>query len=84
MVGRVPEIIEDLGVKMTFNNIDPIKGLLTFGVSTTQKDWVILKAMEKPYINVLWLGSLMVLVGLGIAIARRYKEFKLMRDKGEY
>jgi cytochrome c-type biogenesis protein CcmF len=84
MVGRVPEIIEDLGVKMTFNNIDPVKGLLTFGVSTTQKDWVILKAMEKPYINVLWLGSLMVLIGLGIAIARRYKEFRLMRDKGEY
>ncbi|MEY3450947.1 MAG: cytochrome c biosis protein CcsA [Bacteroidota bacterium] len=82
MVGRVPEIIEDLGVKMTFNHIDPVKGLLTFGVSSTQKDWVILKAMEKPYINVLWLGSLIVLIGLGIAIVRRYKEFTLMRDKG--
>jgi cytochrome c-type biogenesis protein CcmF len=81
MVGRVPEIIEDLGVKMTFNNIDPEKGLLTFGVSKTQKDWVILKAMEKPYINVLWIGSLVVLIGLGIAIVRRYKEFKLSRDK---
>lgn len=84
MVGRVPEIIEDLGVKMSFDNIDPKKGLLTFAVSTTQKDWVILKAMEKPYINILWLGSLMVLIGLGIAIVRRYNEFKLMRDKSNF
>lgn len=83
MVGRLPEIIEDLGIKVTLLSVDPQKNIFTLGVNTTQKDWVILKAMEKPYVNVLWIGSLLVLIGFWMAMVRRYKEFRLMRDKGQ-
>lgn len=82
MVGRVPEVIEDLGVKLTFTNIDPQKGTFSFGVNTTQKDYIILKALEKPYINVLWIGTLVLMIGFVMAIIRRYNEFVKMRDKG--
>jgi cytochrome c-type biogenesis protein CcmF len=81
MVGRVPETVADLGVKVTFMNVDPQKGTFTFGVNTTQKDYVIVKAMEKPLINLLWLGTLVVLTGVGLAMVRRYGDSSKMREK---
>src|SRR5690606_8031327 len=75
MVGRIPYEIGDLGVQMTLLNIHPETGQFSIGINTRQKDYVILKAMEKPLINVLWLGTGLLMVGFGIAIVRRYREF---------
>ena len=82
MVGQIPEVVEDLGIKITFLSIDPASGTFTFGVNTTQKDYIILKAIEKPAINILWLGTLLLIIGFIIAIVRRYSEFVKMREKG--
>ncbi|MGV3504436.1 MAG: heme lyase CcmF/NrfE family subunit [Adhaeribacter sp.] len=76
MVGRIPDVIEDLGLRLTFMNIDPNTNRFTMGVNTTQKDYVILKAMEKPFINVLWIGTLVMSLGFVMAIVRRVKEHK--------
>jgi cytochrome c-type biogenesis protein CcmF len=81
MVGQVPEVIEDLGLKISFLHIDPKTNSFTFGVNTSQKDYIVLKAIEKPMINVLWIGTVLVVLGLLMAIARRYSEFVKMRDK---
>ncbi|WP_303312306.1 cytochrome c biogenesis protein CcsA [Hymenobacter sp. BT730] len=72
MIGRIPDEVEDLGLRLSFNNVDPTKGKFTFGVSTTQKDYIILKAMEKPFINLLWSGTL--LMGLGFLMALRQRK----------
>jgi cytochrome c-type biogenesis protein CcmF len=61
--------------------VDPQKGTFTFGINTTQKDYVIVKAKELPLINVLWLGTLVVLVGVGLAMVRRYGDVSKMREK---
>lgn len=82
MVGRIPYEIGDLGVQLTLLNIHPDTGEFSIGVSTRQKDYVILKAMEKPLINVLWLGTLTLMAGFGIAMTRRIREFKKMKEKG--
>ena len=71
MVGRVPDEVEDLGVRLSLNAIDPVAGKFTFGVSTTQKDYVILKAMEKPFINLLWSGTLLMALGFGLSVRQR-------------
>ena len=71
LVGRVPDEVEDLGVRLSFNAVDPAKGKFTFGVSTTQKDYVILKAMEKPFINLLWSGTLLMAIGFGLSVRQR-------------
>ncbi len=71
LVGRVPDEVEDLGVRLSLNAIDPVKGKFTFAVSTTQKDYVILKAMEKPFINLLWSGTLLMAVGFGLGLRQR-------------
>jgi cytochrome c-type biogenesis protein CcmF len=82
MIGRIPDEIRDLGIQLTLINIHPETNEFTLGLSTRQKDYIIIKALEKPLINVLWLGTLMLLTGFTIAIVRRYREFKKMKEKG--
>ncbi|RAU83973.1 cytochrome c biogenesis protein CcsA [Pontibacter arcticus] len=74
MVGRLPEEVEDLGLRITFMNIDPENNRFKIGVNATQKDYVILKAMEKPFVNVLWIGSIIMSIGFIMAIFRRNEE----------
>lgn len=82
MIGRIPNEVRDLGIQLTLLNIHPETNQFSIGISTRQKDYVILKAMEKPLINVLWLGTFMVMGGFGVAIVRRFREFKKMTEKG--
>ncbi|MEQ8581119.1 MAG: cytochrome c biogenesis protein CcsA [Marinoscillum sp.] len=82
MAGRIPDVISDLASRITIQSIKPEENSFVFGLSTTQKDWIIIEAVEKPWINILWSGTLLLVIGFGIAINRRYTEFKKMRDKG--
>jgi cytochrome c-type biogenesis protein CcmF len=82
MVGRIPDEIKDLGLKITLMNIHPETSEFTIGLNTRQKDWVVIKALEKPYINVLWIGTLVLMAGFGIAMTRRIREFRKMKEKG--
>jgi cytochrome c-type biogenesis protein CcmF len=36
----------------------------------------VIKALEKPYINILWLGTGVLMIGFSMAAVRRFKEFK--------
>jgi cytochrome c-type biogenesis protein CcmF len=83
MIGRIPFEVRDLATRFTLMNIHPETNEFTVGISTRQKDYIIIKALEKPLINVLWLGTLVVMTGFGIAISRRYREFRKMKEKGE-
>lgn len=73
-VGRISSEIGDLGIKITLLNIHPETGEFTLGLNTRQKDWVVIKAMEKPFINVLWLGTGVLMMGFFVAMTRRFKE----------
>ncbi len=81
LVGRIPDESTALGIRMTIQNIIPENNEIQFGINTTQKDYIIMKAMEKPLINVLWIGTLIMVFGFCLAIFRRYTEFTKMRDK---
>lgn len=83
VVGRIPDEVKDLGLKLTLLNIHPEANQFSIGINTRQKDWVVIKAMEKPYINVLWLGTVVVMVGFGVAMVRRFNEFRKMKAKGQ-
>lgn len=75
-VGRIYDEIADLGVRLTLLNIHPETEEFTLGVETRQKDWVVIKAMEKPLINILWLGTGVLMIGFSIAMVRRFKDFR--------
>jgi len=81
-VGRIPVIDSELGIKVELTNIMPEDNKFSFKVNRYQKDYVVMKAMVKPHINVLWAGTFLVLIGFGVACYRRYDEFIKMRDKG--
>ncbi|MFD2784798.1 cytochrome c biogenesis protein CcsA [Hymenobacter rubripertinctus] len=74
LIGRVPDEVEDLGLRLSFLNVDTQQSKFTFGVSTTQKDYIILKAVEKPFINLLWSGTLLMALGFGMALYKRRRE----------
>jgi cytochrome c-type biogenesis protein CcmF len=80
MVAMPPVENEELGLRIRFTNIDPKTGIFAFGVNSTQRDFVVLKAIEKPYINFLWIGTAILVIGLILAAARRYREFRLVND----
>ncbi|ERM80759.1 cytochrome C biogenesis protein [Rhodonellum psychrophilum GCM71 = DSM 17998] len=81
-VGRIPVIEKELGVKVELTNIVPEENKFVFTVNRYQKDYVVLKAIVKPQINILWVGTIIMLIGFSIAIFRRFDEFAKMRDKG--
>lgn len=81
LVGRVSDQSQALGIKLAVNNIFPDKNEIQFAVNTTQKDYIIMKAMVKPGINVLWIGTLVMVIGFIMAMLRRYNEFQKIRDK---
>jgi cytochrome c-type biogenesis protein CcmF len=74
MMGRVPEEVADLGLRITFMNIDTENNKFKIGVNATQKDYIILKAMEKPFVNILWIGTIVMSIGFVMAIVRRNQE----------
>ena len=82
MAGFQPDEISDLGLKFSLRNIHPDTQEFTISVSSRQKDWVVLKAIEKPFINILWLGTLLLVTGFTLALSRRYREFNKMKEKG--
>jgi cytochrome c-type biogenesis protein CcmF len=80
--GIIPGIIPELGLKISLLNIHPESDEMTISISTRQKDWVVIKALEKPFVNVLWIGTLVLMAGFSIAMVRRFRDFKLMKAKG--
>jgi cytochrome c-type biogenesis protein CcmF len=73
-VGRIPADLNDLGIRIFLLNINPQTNEFTLGTMARQKDWVVIKALEKPFINVLWLGTGILVIGFCVALVRRLKE----------
>lgn len=67
-----PEIVEDLGLRIAMDYIDPEKGKFHFTANTTQLGYVILKVVKKPLINILWIGTVVLIIGFLISIYRRF------------
>ena len=79
-VGRLPDEINDLGIRITLLNIVPETNEFLLGINARQKDWVVVKALEKPYINILWLGTFILMIGFGMAMVRRFKDYSANQD----
>lgn len=68
--------IAELGLQFEFSKIDPQTGKLTINVSekkSNKKDFIILKAIIFPGINILWLGCLLMIIGTVMAVRQRIK-----------
>lgn len=77
-----PAEIADWGLTIAFTGMSVDTGQIAVTVqggdlpSAQPQDWVLVQAYEKPFINLLWFGSFIMLGGFGIAMARRISEQK--------
>lgn len=74
--GIISDTNRELGLRVALKEIKPKENKFTFTAETTQKDWVIMKAIEKPFINLLWIGTILLTIGTIISTVRRFKQAK--------
>lgn len=69
------ELMEE-GMKFNFTAIDTQTGKITLELTekTKQKDFVVMRAIIFPWINILWTGSILMMIGSILAILERRKK----------
>jgi len=76
MIVPVDVINEAEGLKFSFTNIDPETGKISLMIAEKDRksrDFIILKAIIFPWINLLWIGCLLMVIGTIVAIVNRVK-----------
>ncbi len=79
IVSTEPAEVPELGLRFTFWKINPTDGTVELQVSEKQrnkKDFVVMEAYMFPFINLLWLGSLLMVLGTIIAVITRVRKNK--------
>jgi cytochrome c-type biogenesis protein CcmF len=72
----IDDEVEAYGLKFSFWKIDPETE--TFHIRVSEKvsntnDFIIMKAIIFPFINILWIGCLVMIVGISISILQRVR-----------
>lgn len=78
----LPKNIEAFGMKFRFAKIDPQAGkveIVYYQKKDELRDYVIMKAIVFPYINLLWGGTIIMVIGFLLAIVRRIQEMKISK-----
>ncbi len=68
--------VDELGLKLAFWQINPETGKVDISVSEKKldkKDFIVMKAIVFPYINILWMGCIIMIIGTVMAIRRRIR-----------
>lgn len=79
MVKPIDATIPELGLKFSFEKINPETHKMDFTIAEskrTAKDFIVLEAVVFPYINVLWFGCLIMVIGTVLSIRQRIKKSK--------
>jgi cytochrome c-type biogenesis protein CcmF len=51
------------------------------GAEVPEQDWVVVQASVKPYINVFWLGVLILTGGVVVSMGRRVQDLRFWRRR---
>lgn len=73
----VPDSVPNVGVTISFDGIDPAAERFSFRI--TEKDpkyreFIVMKAILFPWINILWLGIIVMGLGTLLAVFQRFKQ----------
>ena len=73
----IPEEIEAIGLKITFEGVNTEAGKMKLKLQQRELEdetpFVVITAIIFPWINILWLGSLLLIVGTVLAIFQRIR-----------
>jgi cytochrome c-type biogenesis protein CcmF len=79
----LPKTIDEFGMKFRFAKIDPKAGkveIVYYKKKDELRDYVIMKAIVFPFINLLWGGTIIMVIGFLLAIVRRLQEMKATKS----
>jgi cytochrome c-type biogenesis protein CcmF len=71
--------VDDAGLKLRLTKIMPDKNKVEITVyqqPESKKPWIVMRALDFPYINFLWSGTVIMIIGFLLSIFRRNKELK--------
>ncbi|WP_428330760.1 cytochrome c biogenesis protein CcsA [Mucilaginibacter sp.] len=74
--------VEDAGLKLRLSKIIPDKSKVEITVyqqPQSKKPWIVMRALDFPYINFLWAGTVIMIIGFLLSISRRNKELKITK-----
>jgi cytochrome c-type biogenesis protein CcmF len=81
IVDGLPKVIEaelpEMGMKIALWKIDPETGKVDISFvekKTDKNDWIVMKAIIFPGINLLWVGCLIMIIGTAMAIRKRIRK----------
>jgi len=77
MVQPIDASLDGLGLKFSFTKIDPENHKMEISISEskhTAKDFIVMEAIVFPYINVLWMGCLIMVLGTVLSIRSRIRK----------
>jgi cytochrome c-type biogenesis protein CcmF len=79
----IPSLSSELGVLTDIVNIeipepgqsaDQVRFLIKTGERSPQKNYIVIKAIEFPWINLVWAGTIIMVVGFTMAVVYRVKQ----------
>jgi cytochrome c-type biogenesis protein CcmF len=77
-------VVDTLGLKFVFQKIDPATGKVDIAVTEkkgNKKEFIIMKAIIFPGINILWMGCILMIFGSVLAIRKRIKQYRELKSK---
>jgi cytochrome c-type biogenesis protein CcmF len=78
--------VDDIGLKLRLTKIIPEKSKFEISVyqqPENKRPWIVMRALDFPYINFLWCGTVLMILGFLLSIFRRNSELKTVPSKGK-
>jgi cytochrome c-type biogenesis protein CcmF len=78
--------VEGSSIEVNFVNVNPNTEeieLRISGISSLEEpEWVLLTIEKKPFVSVVWLGTILLMIGFSVSIMRRWKD-QVRREEKE-
>jgi len=74
----LPTEIPELGMKLNFWKVDPEAGKITVAVTVNaadKPDYIVMEAIVFPWINILWTGCIVMVIGTAMALVHRIRKY---------
>jgi cytochrome c-type biogenesis protein CcmF len=80
-VAQFESVLDEANLRFKFTNVNPKNGKITIEVAEkdTSGEFIIMKAIMFPWINLVWGGTIIMVIGFMLAIIRRLQEFKRLK-----
>lgn len=71
--------IDELGLRFSFNKVIPAENKFEIGLAekkNNSREFIIMKAIVFPGINILWTGAILMIIGTWLAIRKRIRDLR--------